>query len=116
MVSDLEHIANILIFFPKLQVLNIFKYLAVFAFFFFLLIEDDWKKEYVPVPIPVPVYVPVPMNMYSQNVPVPTTVPVPVSETSVFKLASVDIRVVFVVVLAHLKDCRMRQHRLLTKH
>lgn len=54
----------------------------MFAFFFFLLIEDDWKKEYVPVPIPVPVYVPVPMNMYSQNVPVPTTVPVPVSETS----------------------------------
>ncbi|XP_071591737.1 zinc finger MYM-type protein 2 isoform X4 [Heliangelus exortis] len=51
---------------------------TVFAFFFFLLIEDDWKKEYVPVPIPVPVYVPVPMNMYSQNVPVPTAVPVPV--------------------------------------
>ncbi|XP_065534666.1 zinc finger MYM-type protein 2 isoform X4 [Lathamus discolor] len=51
---------------------------TVFAFFFFLLIEDDWKKEYIPVPIPVPVYVPVPMNMYSQNVPVPTTVPVPV--------------------------------------
>ncbi|XP_048150748.1 zinc finger MYM-type protein 2 isoform X3 [Corvus hawaiiensis] len=41
-------------------------------------VEDEWKKEYVPVPIPVPVYIPVPMNMYSQNVPVPTTVPVPV--------------------------------------
>uniref|UniRef100_A0A8C3Q964 Zinc finger MYM-type containing 2 n=1 Tax=Geospiza parvula TaxID=87175 RepID=A0A8C3Q964_GEOPR len=41
-------------------------------------VEDEWKKEYVPVPIPVPVYVPVPMNMYSQNVPIPTTVPVPV--------------------------------------
>lgn len=54
----------------------------MFTFFFFLLTEDDWKKEYVPVPIPVPVYVPVPMNMYSQNVPVPTTVPVPVSESS----------------------------------
>lgn len=89
----------------------------MFAFFFFLSIEDDWKKEYVPVPIPVPVYVPVPMNMYSQNVPVPTTVPVPVSETSVFRLASVRIHaVLLVVVLARLKDGRMRQHHLLTKH
>lgn len=86
----------------------------MFAFFFFLLIEDDWKKEYVPVPIPVPVYVPVPMNMYSQNVPVPTTVPVPVSQTSfMFKLASIHMHardhfvLLTVIILLHLNDCRI---------
>lgn len=46
----------------------------------FVLSDEGWRPERVPVPIPVPVYIPVPMHMYSQSVPVPTTVPVPVSQ------------------------------------